>query len=95
MTNGGYDELGRLISKKRHNGTDTESFENNIRNQPTKIQSGTFVQNLYYTSNPTGGVVRCYNGNIAQTNWTYGNTVNYYSYTYDELNRLEEAVFEN
>ncbi|NLB81597.1 MAG: hypothetical protein GX800_08330, partial [Clostridiaceae bacterium] len=95
LTNGGYDELGRLISKKRHNGTDTESFEYNIRNQPTKIQSGTFVQNLYYTSNPTGGVVRCYNGNIAQTNWTYGNTVNYYSYTYDELNRLEEAVFEN
>ncbi len=37
-----YDELGRLRNKKRHNSTDNEEFDYNIRNQPTRIKSGTF-----------------------------------------------------
>ncbi|MGC3978304.1 MAG: RHS repeat-associated core domain-containing protein [Paludibacteraceae bacterium] len=90
MTDGGYDELGRLKTKKRHNATDTESFEYNIRNWTTKITSGAFEENLYYNTsvpnNPTAQPV--YNGNISASTWTYNGKINGYTYYYDQLNRL-------
>ena len=90
--NDAYDELGRLRNKKRHNSTDTEEFDYNIRNQPTRIKSGTFEQKLYYNTNlPNYGSAR-YNGNIAYSTWTYNGTTKGYLYYYDNLNRLNHAA---
>ncbi len=63
-----YDEIGRLVKKKRHNNAQTERFAYNIRNQPTRIESGGFVEELYYTSVPSymqEWATPSYNGNIA------------------------------
>jgi len=90
MSIGGYDELGRLILKKRHGGTDTESFQYNIRNWPTKITSGTFEENLYYNTKPSNidQATPIYNGNICYSSWTYNGSARGYEYNYDELNRF-------
>jgi len=78
-----YDNLGRLVTKKRHNQTDIETFAYNIKNRLTKIQSGNFVQNISYEG--------LYNGNIAAIS-----TPNLdYTYQYDELNRLLSGVTPN
>jgi len=87
-----YDELGRLTSKQRHTGADTESFGYNIRNWTTKITSGSFEENLYYNSNPLG-VASYFNGNIGYSTWTYNGATKGYAYTYDNLNRLTLASF--
>jgi len=78
-----YDDLGRLIEKNRHNNTDIEEFEYNIKNWLTKIQSGSFVQNISYEG--------LYNGNIKSIS-TPNLTFNY---TYDEFNRLTEGISDN
>jgi len=88
---GGYDELGRLVIKKRHNNTDTEAFEYNLRNWTTKITSGTFIEELYYNTNPINSKL-CYNGNISLSSWTYNGVVNKYGYSYDNLNRLKSSL---
>jgi RHS repeat-associated protein len=86
-----YDELGRLIEKKRHNETDTEEYEYNIRNWTTKITSGDFVENLYY-ENKLGllghDATAYYNGNISANKYTYNGQINGYMYYYDKLNRM-------
>ncbi len=85
-----YDELGRLVEKKRHNNAQTERFAYNIRNQPTRIESGGFVEELYYTSVPSymqSFAIPSYNGNITAYTWTYGNETNGYNCNYDVLNR--------
>ena len=95
---GGYDELGRLTTKKRHNATDTESFAYNIRNWTTQISSGNtgnnFTENLYYNTNLPAGATACYNGNIAASTWTYGTVTKGYNYGYDNLNRLLSSSFQ-
>ncbi len=83
-----YDELGRLITKKRHNNVDTESYLYNVRNWPTKITSGSFIEDLYYNVSPLNNTSICFNGNIAATVWTYNGGKKAYAYTYDNLNRL-------
>ncbi len=93
LTSNAYDELGRLKEKKRHQGRDTEQNEYNIRNWTTRIQSGTFVENLYYNAVPQGILnTPCYNGNIAFSTWTYQGGTNKYGYSYDDLNRLTSAT---
>lgn len=92
-----YDEQGRLVSKKRHNATDTETFDYNIRNWITHITSGSFQEHIGYpyseiTRDPYGmphfGPSFCYNGNISSCTFVY-DTVSYsFKYRYDELNRL-------
>lgn len=83
-----YDELGRLVTKKRHNNVDTESYLYNIRNWTTKITSGSFIEDLYYNVSPLNNTTICFNGNIAATVWTYNGIKRAYTYTYDNLNRL-------
>ena len=94
----GYDELGRLISRKRHTGADSETYTYNIRNWTTSINSGTYLEQLYYNTLPTGATgTPCYNGNISYQ--ISGVNVaalkgfyNYaYTYSYDNLNRLSTA----
>jgi len=82
-----YDDLGRLIEKKRHSNTDIEEFEYNIKNWLTKIQSGSFVQELFYNTgnNPN------YNGNISKI--AFQNHT--YDFIYDGLNRLTDGISSN
>lgn len=85
-----YDELGRLKEKKRHNATDTEQFQYNIRNWTTKITSGQFTEELLYnTNNNYNNITPCYNGNISAVTWIYNGVKKAYTYTYDKLNRLK------
>lgn len=91
LSSNSYDELGRLIEKKRHNGTDTESFEYNICNWTTKIKSGAFEENLFYTnipSNVSSVGSPYYNGNISYRTWKYNGVMKGYQYNYDNLNRF-------
>jgi RHS repeat-associated protein len=87
-----YDELGRLRKKKRHNGTDSEEFDYNIRNWTTRIKSGTFEEKLYYNTNPTG-FNSYFNGNISYQTWTYNGQLKGYTFEYDNLNRLIDARY--
>lgn len=87
-----YDEIGRLHRKKRHNEVDTEQFDYNVRGWTTRIQSGAFEENIYYTH--TGDYSQAaprYNGNISAVSWTEKNNINAYAYTYDALNRLTRS----
>ena len=88
-----YDELGRLTGKFRHNGSDAGQIIYNIRNWATKIKSGTFEENLSYNKDLPTGTTACYNGNIAYSSWTYNGVTKGYSYDYDDLNRLNSAIF--
>jgi RHS repeat-associated protein len=87
-----YDELGRLVEKKRHSNADTEEFEYNIRGWATKIKSGDFEQNLLYHTGLPQGATACYNGNIAYTTWKYNGLNKGYIFSYDNLNRLSSGV---
>jgi len=84
-----YDEIGRLKRRYRHNETDIETFEYNIRNWITQIQSGDFVQRLYYNNPPARfhGTPQ-FAGNISAVSWTFGNVINGHRFIYDGLNRL-------
>ena len=88
-----YDELGRLSQKKRHSGQDTETAQYNIRNQPTKLTSGSFEQKLYYNTNLPNEATAQFNGNISASTWTYDGLTQRYIYNYDALNRLTMAQF--
>jgi len=88
-----YDEIGRLSGKERHNNTDIEVFEYNIRNWLTRIQSGDFEQKLYYNQvhSISGHSFNTplFNGNISAITWrTSDNNRNGYSFRYDGMNRL-------
>jgi len=89
-----YDELGRLTTKLRHNNTDNEQFEYNVRNWSTKIKSGAFEENLYYNTNPANSTA-CFNGNISYSTWNYNSITKGYIYYYDELNRFSYALGTN
>ncbi len=92
LASNAYDELGRLITKKRHTSADTETYAYNIRNWLTNINSGGFTESLYYNTNPLSSNV-CFNGNISYSTWTYNNATKGYLYGYDDLNRLLSASF--
>ncbi len=89
-----YDELGRVVQKLRHSGTDTELYKYNIRGWTTEIESGDFHQKLYYEQTPYtlpySGTPQ-YNGNISYQTWTYGDKEYGYGHTYDALNRHTSA----
>ena len=89
-----YDELGRVRSRHIHNGIDSIAFAYDIRNQVTQIKSSGYEQNYYYNQpcpNAEGHSGELYNGNISATTWTYGNKINGYTYTYDNMNRLSST----
>ena len=89
-----YDELGRVHSRQIHGGIDSLVFAYDIRNQVTQLKSSGYEQDYYYnlscpnTGDYSGGL---YNGNISATTWSYGNQINGYTYTYDNMNRLSST----
>ncbi len=86
---------GRLVEKKRHNNTDTEQFEYNIRGWTTKIKSGDFEQNLLYNTGLPQGATAYYNGNIAYSTWKYNSFTSGIVYQYDNINRLTDSYFKD
>ena len=89
-----YDELGRVHSRQIHGGIDSVVFAYDIRNQVTKLKSSGYEQDYYYNlSCPNAGDYSggLYNGNISATTWSYGNQINGYTYTYDNMNRLSST----
>jgi len=88
-----YDELGRLVTKNRHNNNPQAgyTYAYNIRNQITWIESDYFTEKIYYNVkyNGYGNVsTPCWNGNISHVECSDGASYNYY---YDQLNRLTNA----
>jgi hypothetical protein len=83
-----YDELDRIIEKKRHDMTDIELFSYNIRNWLKQKTSGTFNEFLYYNGDVPVQGLDAYNGNIALSGIKSGPVTKSYAYSYDQLNRL-------
>lgn len=88
-----YDELGRLIGKKRHGNNDLNTeYVYNIRDWLVHIKSKEFYQLMYYN---TDGSTPQYGGNISKMGWhvTKENKSVYYDFSYDDLNRLTNAKY--
>lgn len=88
-----FDEIGRLDSLIRINGTDSLITTNdyNIRGWLTEIDSPFFRQKLHYTD---GMGVPCYNGNVSSTTWQNdASTTRGYRFSYDGLSRLKDAIY--
>ena len=82
-----YDNLGRLQSKKLGGTAHTATFAYNIRGWLTGITGSKFSQSLTYNNGTAG-----YNGNITSMSRTANGTSHGYTFTYDGLNRLTDAV---
>ena len=87
-----YDEFCRLSGILFHNGRIMVEYTYNVRDWMTRISSTEFNQTLHYTDGP-GTLL--YNGNISSMTWSAGNTsvVKGYTFIYDGLNRLRDAVY--
>ena len=88
-----YDNLGRLQSKSLHGSdADRQAYAYNVRGWLTGISGTKFTQNLYYN---TGNGPAKYNGSISSMTWKAGNesTVRGYKFTYDGLDRLQNAIY--
>ncbi len=84
----GYDELGRPITKLRHNGTDRETYQYDMREQLTNIQSGDFSEQIYYADSVPINTTACYNGNLSANTIEQGGHTLDHRYRYDMQNRL-------
>ena len=96
-----YNEIGQLENKKVHNTSGAEYLINtgysyNIRGWMTKmdykdkINQPVFELDLAYNS----GAFPQYNGNISRMTWTSPRFAsNFYDFDYDNLNRLEKALY--
>ena len=82
-----YDNLGRLQSKKLGGTAHTAAFTYNIRGWLTGITGSKFSQSLTYNNGTAG-----YNGNITSMSRTANGTSHAYTFAYDGLNRLTDAV---
>jgi len=89
-----YNEIGQL--KARYMGragteityVDSTTYSYNERGWTKRIASTNFTQSLMYED---GGLVRQWNGNIAQQSWRFGvypSVTSTFEYSYDKLNRL-------
>lgn len=87
-----YDELGRISRKKIHNSINSSEYKYNIRNWLSSIENPKYTQHLYY--NDGTGTRLCYNGNISSMTWKSGDEgMRGYKFTYDNLNRMQNAVY--
>ena len=83
-----YDNKGRVATKKLHgSSTNQLTYAYNVRSWLTGISSGKFSQNLTYNNGSTG-----FNGNITAMNWDANGSAHAYNFTYDGMNRLQNAV---
>ncbi|WP_159439408.1 DUF6443 domain-containing protein [Tenacibaculum agarivorans] len=99
-----YDELGRLKNKGVGGKTNqsrlqTVDYKYNIRGWLTDINNSASLGNdlfafkiNYNTTGHSG--TKLFNGNIAETEWRTknDNTLRWYRYNYDDLNRITSAI---
>lgn len=98
LVNNGYDELGQLATKQVGGGLQTVDYTYNVRswlkqiNDPNALGNDLFAFGINYNTQDHGGAT-LYNGNIAETEWKTANdnTLRWYKYGYDALNRLDNA----
>ncbi|WP_165770639.1 DUF6443 domain-containing protein [Flavobacterium reichenbachii] len=97
-----YDNLGQLVSKAVGGGIQNINYKYNIRgwlkniNDVNNLGNNLFAFQLNYNTADLGTPL--YNGNISQTYWRTANkdnTLKSYTYHYDELNRLIDALGES
>jgi len=92
-----YDELIRLKTKTLHNGSETISYDYNIRNWLKTIESELFTQELFYEQTPEGSHLAApqYNGNISATSWKTPRQSDFqsYAFSYDGVDRLTSSEF--
>jgi RHS repeat-associated protein len=85
-----YNEIGQVLNKRLHSIDNVNFLQNiaytyNERGWLLTSSAPLFAMQLYYNT----GSLKSYSGNIMFQFWgTPGNLNNYYSYRYDELNRL-------
>ena len=96
-----YDELGNLFHKKLHSTNGGNSFLQTItyhyneRGWLKEAQADKFDLKLAYNSTSHSAHSH-YNGNIAEQEYTGDHTGNrYFTYEYDELNRLTSSSYNN
>ncbi|MFD2581590.1 DUF6443 domain-containing protein [Pedobacter vanadiisoli] len=85
-----YNEIGQLSKKNLHNDSQATTFAYNERGWMKNSTSDQFSMELKYND----GTLPQFNGNISGQGYTNG-TANTFSYTYDRLNRLTNAVAGN
>ncbi|WP_158280640.1 DUF6443 domain-containing protein, partial [Pararcticibacter amylolyticus] len=87
-----YNEVGQLWQKKLHNAAQTITYNYNERGWTTSSVTPKFDLKLRY-NNPTKGASPQYNGNISEQEYTGSHSGNrWFTYSYDALNRLTNAV---
>ncbi|MEC7262115.1 MAG: DUF6443 domain-containing protein, partial [Bacteroidota bacterium] len=95
-----YDDLGYLINKKVGNGIQSVDFTYNVRgwlkqiNNPDSLGDDLFAFRINYNATNHNGTP-LYNGNISETEWrtaNIDNTLKWYRYGYDPLNRITSAT---
>ncbi|HKG05646.1 MAG TPA: RHS repeat-associated core domain-containing protein, partial [Pedobacter sp.] len=85
-----YNEIGQLKDKRLNNSLLSIAYRYNERGWLTRATSPQFSMTLGYDTLATAQ----YNGNIAMQRWGTGGISypNAFSYTYDKLNRLTNAI---
>ena len=83
----GYDNFGRLNSKKLGGALHTSTYAYNLRGWLTGISGSKFSQTLTYNNGSAG-----YNGNITAMDWIANGSSHRYTFSYDGLNRLTSAT---
>lgn len=94
-----YDQLGQLVFKETGGGLQTVDYSYNVRgwlkqiNNSANLGNDLFAFDINYNSADHGGPA-LYNGNIAETEWKTANdnSLRWYRYGYDALNRITSAV---
>ncbi|WP_394974040.1 DUF6443 domain-containing protein [uncultured Croceitalea sp.] len=95
----GYDELGQLTQKTVGGGLQTVDYDYNVRgwlksiNNTTSLGNDLFAFDINYNT-ADHGATALYNGNISETEWRTANdnTLRWYHYGYDALNRITGAT---
>uniref|UniRef100_UPI0033055DD0 DUF6443 domain-containing protein n=1 Tax=uncultured Croceitalea sp. TaxID=1798908 RepID=UPI0033055DD0 len=95
----GYDELGQLTGKTVGGGLQTVDYNYNVRgwlkriNNTASLGNDLFAFDINYNTADHGGTA-LYNGNISETEWRTANdnTLRWYHYGYDALNRIKNAT---
>ncbi|WP_437398711.1 DUF6443 domain-containing protein [Flagellimonas lutimaris] len=94
-----YDNIGQLASKDVGEGLQNVDYTYNVRgwlkqiNNPSSLGSDLFAFGINYNTQDHGGAT-LFNGNIAETEWKTANdnTLRWYKYGYDPLNRITSAT---
>ncbi len=92
-----YNELGELVNKDLADSFQDVDYTYNIRGWLTSINNPSDQIDKYFEMNLQYNTAGQYNGNIGRIDWKnpYESMTNSYSYSYDEMNRLTTAAYDD